>query len=346
MKPEPPTQTVTPFPDGSMRVHRHITVSSQGEADLYNALDRNIKRRGIEVVMADVIRGTAKGAEKMEKALEARTSETAADWHDSPAAAYREAPRGTKFAKPAVGYAPVNDEVGIYDIRHDWLAFVPRDWIFATEEFPLKKEYGWRRVYTKRGSELGVLVVRIAGEAAFAPRHPDNGRRTELAAEAYREAPRIGDTVVNEHGAGQSYVGARADLLDSRAMLRLCEVLDHGANKYGVESWRRISQEDHVNHALLHLFAGLQRSFAYNPSPDEYIDDDLGNAFTRLMFALALREEKRMGQTVPTEVPHYHYYVGDFPGSPKGSFTETDASGKALTRMPKKENEDGDADTE
>jgi hypothetical protein len=86
------------------------------------------------------------------------------------------------------------------------------------------------------------------------------------------------EIVTNENGGRQSKVEFACHLLDGPAILELAKVLQYGATRYERDNWRLISQEDHINHALVHLFAYL--------SGDEQ-DDHLEHAFCRLMMALA-----------------------------------------------------------
>lgn len=64
-------------------------------------------------------------------------------------------------------------------------------------------------------------------------------------------------TVVNELGGKQSDLPYRADLLPASTILGIAKVLDEGARKYGENNWKNISVEEHVNHALVHLYAWL-----------------------------------------------------------------------------------------
>lgn len=94
------------------------------------------------------------------------------------------------------------------------------------------------------------------------------------------EAP----TVVNAQGGKQSKVAYRMDLLDPYAMFELGFILEQGAKKYGDNNWHKISRREHLNHALVHIFAELM-------SNED--DDHIGHALCRLMFAVATRNEAR-----------------------------------------------------
>lgn len=84
--------------------------------------------------------------------------------------------------------------------------------------------------------------------------------------------------VENENGARQSKLEYRFDLIDPHAAFILANILHTGAEKYGDTNWHNISVRDHLNHALVYIYAHLD-----NDTTDEH----LAHAFTRLMFALS-----------------------------------------------------------
>lgn len=75
----------------------------------------------------------------------------------------------------------------------------------------------------------------------------------------------------------------RFDLVDAKAMFAMTEVLAKGAEKYGKDNWRKIGVDDHINHALAHLYAFLAGDTS---------DDHLTNALCRAMFARAVTLEE------------------------------------------------------
>ena len=85
--------------------------------------------------------------------------------------------------------------------------------------------------------------------------------------------------VVNEHGGKQSKVEYAFDQLDPLAMFQLAGIIQKGAEKYGRGNWKKITTEEHLNHALQHIFAHLA---------GDKQDDHLGHAFCRLMFAIVV----------------------------------------------------------
>lgn len=86
-------------------------------------------------------------------------------------------------------------------------------------------------------------------------------------------------TVTNAAGAKQSHVPYRLDLLPPLATLDLGAILARGAAKYGVDNWRGIPIRDHVNHALVHLYAYLS---------GDTQDNHLGHALCRAAMAQEL----------------------------------------------------------
>lgn len=99
-------------------------------------------------------------------------------------------------------------------------------------------------------------------------------------------------TVTNEHGARQSKTLYRMDLLPPLASLAVAEVLAVGCAKYGKNNWHGISVEDHLNHALIHIYSHLA---------GDTQDDHLEHAACRMMMALEIH---KMGgpKTQPPEI--------------------------------------------
>ena len=76
-----------------------------------------------------------------------------------------------------------------------------------------------------------------------------------------------------------------------KRMIAIAKVLKYGADRYEPNNWRLIPQEDHINHALIHIIAHLT-----GDTQDDHID----HALCRLMMALA---------TSPSEGFSYTSYV-------------------------------------
>ena len=86
------------------------------------------------------------------------------------------------------------------------------------------------------------------------------------------------EVIENENGGKQSKAQYAFHLIDTEAILRLAEVLQHGASRYARDNWRKIPAEEHFNHALIHWYAFLQ---------GDQTDDHLGHFFCRAMMAFA-----------------------------------------------------------
>ena len=112
------------------------------------------------------------------------------------------------------------------------------------------------------------------------------------------------EVVENKLGGKQSKLGVRLDLLDAEAVLRLGRVLALGAESHGVDNWRNIPRQDHINHALNHLIVYLaekrsKKTVLVPGAAIEYTsehppivhstpsEDHLGHAMCRVMFAMA-----------------------------------------------------------
>lgn len=84
-------------------------------------------------------------------------------------------------------------------------------------------------------------------------------------------------TVTNEAGGRQSHTPYRADLLPAAATLAVCKVLDEGARKHGERNWLKLTVDEQLNHALIHVLAHLA---------GDRSDDHLPHAACRLLMAL------------------------------------------------------------
>ena len=83
--------------------------------------------------------------------------------------------------------------------------------------------------------------------------------------------------VTLEGGGRQSQTPARLDLIPMRALLHVGAILQEGAAKYGINNWRSIPVESHLNKAMIHIAAFLL---------GDTQDDHIGHACCRLQMAL------------------------------------------------------------
>ena len=81
---------------------------------------------------------------------------------------------------------------------------------------------------------------------------------------------------------GQQH-GRRKSTIPAEAFLRVAEVYSLGEHKYGLNTWRKISYEDHLDHAMSHLLSWQ--------AGDE-TDDHLGHGMCRLTFAKATKTKE------------------------------------------------------
>lgn len=88
-----------------------------------------------------------------------------------------------------------------------------------------------------------------------------------------------GETIVNEHGAKQSFTAARFDCIPPVVLRLLAQCLGFGARKYGKDNWKNIPIEDNIAHAMNHL---NEWSLGDRSEPH------LVNAMARITFALWL----------------------------------------------------------
>ena len=84
--------------------------------------------------------------------------------------------------------------------------------------------------------------------------------------------------VQNKAGGKQSKVDFAFHLLDAPALMSLAAVTQYGSERYARDNWRLIDEEEHINHALIHLYA-----YMAGDTQDQHLD----HAFCRIMFALA-----------------------------------------------------------
>ena len=74
----------------------------------------------------------------------------------------------------------------------------------------------------------------------------------------------------------------------SKRLMMIGKTLQYGVTRYAPNNWRLIPQEEHINHALLHLLA------LYSGDTQ---DDHLPHALTRLMMASATEVSKGFNYT-------------------------------------------------
>ena len=104
----------------------------------------------------------------------------------------------------------------------------------------------------------------------------DSELRYFLSDEPSQDAP----TVTNLAGGKQSQVLRDYTLIPPDALANVARVMYNGAQKYAKDNWRLIPCNDHLNHALNHVYLHL----AGNTN-----EDHLAHATTRMLMALELQ---------------------------------------------------------
>lgn len=92
------------------------------------------------------------------------------------------------------------------------------------------------------------------------------------------------ETVSNESGGKQSKLEYRFDLIDPKSLFAIAKVMHEGAQKYEPDNWRKISVNDHLNHAISHIYAYLA---------GDKQDDHMEHAATRLLMGVAIHLENK-----------------------------------------------------
>jgi len=111
------------------------------------------------------------------------------------------------------------------------------------------------------------------------------------------ESRRIIQTPIERSPSGglNSKIAGRWDLIDTDALLRLAAVLQYGTTKYSEDNWRLDPVELHLSHTLEHIFQYFktkrERGIDRVPYLEDGSIDELGHAFCRLMFALAVENQ-------------------------------------------------------
>lgn len=103
----------------------------------------------------------------------------------------------------------------------------------------------------------------------------------------YRAIERIADFMQTGM---ECYLQMALDTLEDeiQQLITIAKVLQYGADRYEPNNWRLIPQEEHINHALIHLVAAVA-----GDTQDDHID----HALCRLMMALSTKQSEGFSYT-------------------------------------------------
>lgn len=107
----------------------------------------------------------------------------------------------------------------------------------------------------------------------------------------YKAMEFIGNFMLLDDKMFLQYAMDKLNCEELQQIISIAKVLQYGASRYKANNWRLIPQEEHINHALIHIIAHLA---------GDTQDDHLDHALCRLMMAYA---------TEPSEKFAYGAYV-------------------------------------
>lgn len=81
----------------------------------------------------------------------------------------------------------------------------------------------------------------------------------------------------------EEVIELQADLLPANALLEVVNVLTTGKERYPDDKWKTQTIQQHLSHALLHIFKYFQ---------GDKTEPHLSHAATRLLFALEIQQQK------------------------------------------------------
>jgi len=108
--------------------------------------------------------------------------------------------------------------------------------------------------------------------------------------------PSAEEIETNSKGGKNSKIGVRYDLIPPLAIKELAKVLEQGSKKYDEWNWLNVDVNQHINHALNHIFESLVNKSENNTSEtiEQNRIEELSHAFCRLGMALELLLRRRL----------------------------------------------------
>ena len=138
------------------------------------------------------------------------------------------------------------------------------------------------------------FLKEFAHDRAEALEYEDEGKSTTVDEEdvsqyvCYKAVENIADFMITND---TTFLVWAMDDLESEELtqvMKIAKVLQYGASRYAPNNWRLIPQEEHINHALIHIVAHLA-----GDRQDEHID----HALCRLMMAYATKKSTDFSYT-------------------------------------------------
>lgn len=91
------------------------------------------------------------------------------------------------------------------------------------------------------------------------------------------------DGEIDKDDMASQLIWSREDNEKRDIVLMVAKTMEYGIGRYKLNNWRLIPEEDHINHALIHLF------MAEIGNTD---DDHIAHFYTRIMMAYATKPSK------------------------------------------------------
>lgn len=133
------------------------------------------------------------------------------------------------------------------------------------------------------------FLISFARNKAEELEYEDEGESTCVDGEnvdtyrCYRAIEFIGNFMLLGDKMFLQYAMDELKIEELQQIISIAKVLQYGASRYKANNWRLIPQEEHINHALIHIIAHLA-----GDTQDEHID----HALCRLMMAYATRKSE------------------------------------------------------
>ena len=99
----------------------------------------------------------------------------------------------------------------------------------------------------------------------------------------YKAMEFIGNFMLLDDKMFLQYAMDKLNCEELQQIISIAKVLQYGASRYKANNWRLIPQEEHINHALIHIIAHLA---------GDTQDDHLDHALCRLMMAYATEKSE------------------------------------------------------